>query len=448
MQESSNVRKLSFIDFITLDKWFVSYYINPHSIKSQFRLVKLKDLIKPIKDKIKLKEYNGDLRVVKKISFNDGQIHVRKENVTKMDLYILHPDDLLVSKINFHQGALAINKYEKIVCTTHYQPYSINRSLIIDEYLIIALRSKKFQGHLEFLRAEGIKNEATYEFIEELEIPLPELKEQEKILNLYQEKIKQANDLEKEVNDLELEIEKYLFRELSIELNKKILRNSFISEIRFQNLERWSVDFIKQNITLSFILNGKYEVVKLKDIIFKYQYGLSEKAVKENIGIPMLRMNNIYNSSLVVDNLKYILKTAEINKYLLKKGDLLFNRTNSKELVGKTAIFDLDGEFTFASYLIRVELKSEIADYHFINYLFNSSILQFQKDIVSRQITGQANINAQEMREFLFPLPPIEKQKEIVSSILSMKNNISLNILKSTRFKLEAEAEFEKEIFS
>lgn len=183
MQEISEPKKLNFIDFVILDKWFVSYYINPHSIKSKFRLAKLKDLIKPIKDKIKLNEYKGDLRVVKKISFSDGQIHIREENVTKMDLYQVYPNDLLISKINFHQGALAINRYERIVCTTHYQPYSIDRSLIIDEYLILVLRSKKFKSHLEFLRAEGIKNEATYEFIGELEIPIPELKEQEKIID-------------------------------------------------------------------------------------------------------------------------------------------------------------------------------------------------------------------------------------------------------------------------
>ncbi len=447
MQATNQNKTLQFIDFVSLDKWFVSYYINPHSIKSTFPLVKLKQLISPVKDKVKLKEYKGDLRVVKKISFNDGKIHIREVNETKMDLYVLHPNDLLVSKINFHQGALAINKLEKIVCTTHYQPYSIDRKLVVDEYLVMVLRNKKFQAHLEFLRAEGIKNEATYEFIGELEIPLPSLAEQKKIVDGYKAKLNLAEDLLTKSNILGNEIESYLFTELGIKNQIKKKRNSFIQIFDFAEIDRWSVDYIKQNLQSSFLLTGKYKTVKLKEIITSYQYGLSEKATKENIGIPMLRMNNIYNSNLVTDNLKYLDNKNDINKFILSKGDLLFNRTNSKELVGKTAIFDLDEKYTFASYLIRVVIDNKQADNYYINFVFNSPILQFQKDLVSRQITGQANINAQEMREFNFPLPPLSKQKEISKTIQNMKNQINENSIKSLELIIEADKIFQKQIF-
>jgi restriction endonuclease S subunit len=199
---------------------------------------------------------------------------------------------------------------------------------------------------------------------------------------------------------------------------------------------------------ISKVLNGKYETIKLKEFIISYQYGLSEKASKEKIGTPMLRMNNIFNSEIVVDNLKYINIDGSIkNKYRLNKGDLLFNRTNSKELVGKTAIFNKDGEYTFASYLIRVVIDSTKANLNYINFLFNSTLLKYQKDMISRQITGQANINAQEMQDFLFPLPPLKIQTEIANTIEKMKAKMKTLQQQAEENRKLAIEEFEKEIF-
>ena len=216
----------------------------------------------PVKDKIRLKDYKGDLRVVKKISFNNGKIHIREQNETKMDLYILYPNDLLVSKINFHQGALAINKFEKIVCTTHYQPYRINREKVIDEYLVLALRNRFFQNHLEFLRAEGIKNEATYEFIGELEIPLPNIGDQQKIVADYNNRTEVAKNLSLAANDLEKEIELYLFDELGYNIkSNKVAKNkgNWLRIIEYAEIDKWGAD---QNNSNKLTLTKSFEVKK------------------------------------------------------------------------------------------------------------------------------------------------------------------------------------------
>lgn len=439
---------LNFIPFAEFDKWYVSYYTNPYSIKSKYKLEYLSNLIFPIKEKIKKNDYKGDLPVIAKISFADGKIHLRKENQTGMDLYKLGLNDLLVSKINFHQGAVAINKISDLVCSTHYQPYKIDDSKINPKYLVLVIRSNGFKDFLSFLRADGIKNEATYDFIGGLQIPLPSIEEQNRIVLDYDKKTQMAEQQEQQSKLLVKKIEKYLFDELGLEIDTESTKKTFgLKLIQFKNIERWAVDYLSKFSKMSFLFKGKYQPVKFKEIILGYQYGLSEKAEKENIGIPMLRMNNIFNSELELNNLKYIKKDSSLKKYILNKGDLLFNRTNSKELVGKTAIFDSNDEFTFASYLIRVVIDPNLANNNFINSLFNSTILQIQKDMVSRQITGQANINAQEMKEFLFPLPPLQKQKKISEHISSMKMKIKkLNSL-SVENKQEAIKEFEEEIF-
>lgn len=438
---------LSFVPFSSLEKWYVSYYINPHSIKSSFPIVNLREIIKPVKDKIKEDDYKREFRVVKKISFNDGKIHLRDENTTNMDLYILYPNDLLISKINFHQGAIAINRYEKLVCTTHYQPYLIDRNRVIDNYLVLYLRSKPFQNYIEFLRAEGIKNEATYEFIGSLPIPIPPISIQKRIVNIYSENICKAEKQEIRANKKNENINSYLLDSLGININKDNSHEK-MSFIMFSFIDRWAADYLYKISSISSIANAKYPVQKVGHFLLSCQYGISEKATKEQIGIPMLRMNNINNAELSIDALKYIhLSNEQKKNIVLQKGDLLFNRTNSKELVGKTAVFDLDKEFTFASYLIRLKLDPKKVNVHFINYLFNSPIGRTQIDMISRQVLGQANVNAQELKQFIFPVPPLAVQNKIIDKILSLKEEARKLKQLAEQNRSEATKEFEEAIF-
>src|SRR5205085_2877427 len=85
------------------------------------------------------------------------------------------------------------------------------------------------------------------------------------------------------------------------------------------------------------------------------QYGTSAKTKELRDGIPVLRMGNIVDGRLRLENLRFLPEShVEFPELLLQKGDLLFNRTNSAELVGKTAVFKEAGRFSFASYLIRL----------------------------------------------------------------------------------------------
>jgi type I restriction enzyme, S subunit len=154
---------------------------------------------------------------------------------------------------------------------------------------------------------------------------------------------------------------------------------------------------------------------KLKRSLSAVQYGISERAVDEPIGVPMLRMINLQDDTWDLSSLKYIRMTDEEKKpYLLEAGDVLFNRTNSKELVGKCAVFDLEGEYVFASYLIRVRLKHDTLLPDYVVAFLSSNIGRIQIDAVSRQIAGMTNINAEEIRHLLIPMLDLTAQREIV----------------------------------
>src|SRR3989304_623944 len=106
-------------------------------------------------------------------------------------------------------------------------------------------------------------------------------------------------------------------------------------------------------------------------------------------------MGNIQRGRLDLRNLKYLhLNGKDRKKLLLERGDILVNRTNSAELVGKCAVFDLEGEYGFASYLIRLRVERTRAEPRLLAYYINSPIGRAYMFNERKQMTGQANVNA------------------------------------------------------
>lgn len=158
------------------------------------------------------------------------------------------------------------------------------------------------------------------------------------------------------------------------------------------------------------------------DVIDLLQYGTSVKAdANAESGVPVLRMGNIQEGQLDFGNLKYIDPIKDdIPKYRLQKDDILINRTNSPELVGKAAIFDNGAAYVFASYLIRLRVSPELILPRYLLLVINSEIGRRHVVKVKHQVAGQANINSQNIREMPIPLAPLADQRRIVAKIESL----------------------------
>ena len=156
------------------------------------------------------------------------------------------------------------------------------------------------------------------------------------------------------------------------------------------------------------------------------QYGTSKKASERTGGIPTLRMGNItYDGYLDCgeNKLKYVeLEDGELKKYELRAGDILFNRTNSKELVGKTGIWDGRFEAAPASYFIRLRVDEAVLHSTFVWALMNSSSMKRRLFDMARGAIGQANINAKEVKSILLPVPPLALQKKFANSLKAMRS--------------------------
>lgn len=173
---------------------------------------------------------------------------------------------------------------------------------------------------------------------------------------------------------------------------------------------------------LSDVLNREWPVVDLGSVVQGTQYGLSINAGSDG-QYPMLRMMNIEDGLCVENDIKYVdLSEKDFEAYRLVDGDVLFNRTNSYELVGRTGVYELEGDHVFASYLVRIKTIPEKLEPKFLTLYLNSDFGRRQVLAYATKAVSQANVNASNLLRVRLPLPPLEVQKQLLEEIACAKS--------------------------
>lgn len=157
-----------------------------------------------------------------------------------------------------------------------------------------------------------------------------------------------------------------------------------------------------------------WETATIRDIVADVRYGSSRPAV-DGGKYPYLRMNNItYGGELDLTDTKRIdIPDNELDKCTVRRGDVLFNRTNSKELVGKTCVYNRDEMMVLAGFVIRVRVTERVLP-EFLSAFLNTDFSKQMLLGMCKAAIGQANINAQEMQNIGIYLPPTELQRQFV----------------------------------
>ena len=192
-----------------------------------------------------------------------------------------------------------------------------------------------------------------------------------------------------------------------------ILHKAFIGELT----AKWRKE---NNIDLS-----SWQEKTIDELCTSLKYGTSKKSKPEG-SVVVLRMGNLQNGEIDWSNLMYTDDKDDIEKYLLKKGDVLFNRTNSPELVGKTSIYRGEYPAIYAGYLIKLDYGKDIIG-EYLNYMMNSTKAKHYCYTVKTDGVSQSNINAKKIGAFEIPVPTIEEQQEIVNildNLLAKYNKI------------------------
>ncbi|MGL4748363.1 MAG: restriction endonuclease subunit S, partial [Shewanella sp.] len=168
------------------------------------------------------------------------------------------------------------------------------------------------------------------------------------------------------------------------------------------------------------------KLLTVGDVLNDTQYGLSD-SLEAHGSYPVLRMMNITNGYVDPNDLKYLdWPKEEADKYILNYGDIVFNRTNSMEWVGRTGIFELDGDYLFASYLIRlVANEKKLTPYYLTQYL-NLPLIQYRLKAYATPGVSQVNINPGSLKSLPILVPPLKRVKEIEKVLREFDNELNV----------------------
>lgn len=323
----------------------------------------------------------------------------------------------------------------------------LHKKLLTDGHLFVfrlysAIASKYFYYYLQYKRPEieisanGSTNQTflSLKRTNQWLIPVPPLAEQERIVA----KIEELLPLVSEYDEVENRISA-LNTEFPDKLRKSILQQAvqgklterdpsdepaieLLDRIRAEKAKLIAEGKIKKEKIIPVIseedqlfdIPDTWTWTTIADTCTNIQYGTSEKSAPSG-KVAVLRMGNLQGGKIDYSNLVYTSNDYDIERCHLEYNDLLFNRTNSKELVGKTAIYKAEIPAIYAGYLIRVTPIMIDSDY--LNYVMQSHFFKKYCLAVKTDAIGQSNINAEKLKRFVFPLPPLAEQKRIVARV-------------------------------
>lgn len=313
----------------------------------------------------------------------------------------------------------------KLCCLTPF--------VIFYKYLYYFLQSPAFFSSFTALMT-GIIGGVGAAKIKSIAVPIPPLAEQERIVAKIEELlplIEEYGEAEQKLSTLNVNFPEMLRKSiLQQAVQGKLTERGPSDETAVELLKRIRVEKakliaegkIKKEKTLPVIseddqpfdVPDTWTWTSIAETCTNIQYGTSEKSTPSG-KVAVLRMGNLQGGKIDYSNLVYTSNDYDIERCHLEYNDLLFNRTNSKELVGKTAIYKAEIPAIYAGYLIRV--TPILIDSDYLNYVMQSHFFKKYCLAVKTDAIGQSNINAEKLKRFVFPLPPLAEQQRIVARV-------------------------------
>lgn len=340
------------------------------------------------------------------------------------DKYILNDGDILFARSGATVGKTYLHKTKPYMCfyAGYLIRFVVNTSLILPEYLFAYTQLPIYKKWIAAIQRPSAQPNINAEEYQSLEIPLPNLDIQHYICNIIKNGYLTKQKKEAEAQKLLDSIDGYILNELGITMPKSDLNlkeRIFFCNFKQATGGRLDPKFNNQWQKLKSLLCN-YPKVTLADVVFNSgQYGANETAIDYKEGdTRYIRITDVDDLGCLKENNKVTCKNIEQN-YMLHKNDLLFARSGS---VGKCYIHKRISEpAIFAGYLIRFIINAAIINPDYLFYYCNCSLYKYWVDTIQRPAV-QANINSEEFRQIIIPLPPLAKQQEIADHITALRH--------------------------
>jgi type I restriction enzyme M protein len=313
-------------EYVEKNEW-VNTLRNAIESGTNYPRCSLAQIIKPKYNRIKKEEFNGQYDIVAKISFSDGQIHIREFPETGMDLYIAEKGDLITSKINVHQGAIALSP-RRLACSTHYQVYDTSSPDCNAEFLFNVLRSQEFLSQLIEYKNKGIKNEQGADFFMNFDIPFP------------------SPDIQEQ----------------------------FALQIKALMASRVSINTLLKSFALDIVELTDKDLAPIGKAVIETKNGWSPKCDGGKQAV--LSLSCLKHGNIDLGERKYTDATrSNMDRYYVTSGAFYYSRGNTPELVALAGIArNVEEDIVFPDLLTRVSFDESQMLPEYAVLLFNSTI--------------------------------------------------------------------------
>lgn len=433
---------LNFIPYSLFELWDTKRYTSK-SITSTFDIVSLGSCIKEESKKYKLFQNPDEDFGILGVNNQDGifDAYTQKGKDINQAYKKMKVGWLAYNPYRINVGSIGIRKLEhkNDYISPAYVVFSCNEKLL-PEFLFLIFKTDTFSKIINESTTGSVRQNLTIDILKSLQIPLPSINEQQNLVKNYFAKIKEAEILNKEANDLEEVIEKYFLEQLRVgKIEAQVIKKG-LQIIQYSHIDRWDVWVNKINNNKS-----NLRIIPFQDIVIgKPMYGANVKGVKTVSDVRYIRITDINENGTLND--EFVSPEFVEYKYELKENDFLIARSGNT--VGKTFLYKKKyGKAIYAGYLVKYNIDySKVIPEYLLEY---TKSYTFKNWVASNQrVSGQPNINGQEYLQAPIIIPEIPKQQEIVKYSLEQKEKIKKLQFQAEQLKNQAQQEFEKGVFS
>jgi type I restriction enzyme S subunit len=303
-----------------------------------------------------------------------------------------------------------------------------------EEFLYTLLNTDLIYKLFKRVTIGSVVENLSIDLVKEIKIPIPPHQIQNKIVQIMDNAYKLKKEKESESKQLLNSIDDYLLEKLEIKLPEE--KKETVFTVNFSDLTGSRFDPLYYSGAISWFLKKfKFDIYSLQNIVLSFESGIGagkqDQTEDTEKGILQIRPTNINKyGDLKFDKNIYIPKSEKIK--VAKYGDVLFNNTNSQELVGKTVYFNLDEEMSFSNHITRIKANKEKIN---PKYLWSILNLYQTKKVFYNLCTNwnnQSGVGIELLKSLKIPLPPLDIQNEIADHIQSIRD-------KSKQLQLDAD---------
>lgn len=397
------------------------------------------------------------INVIAKITFG-GDLHLRSDDEKrgyKGALFYAHPGDLVISKIRVAQGSLCVvpDELDHLAVSSEYPVYAVDHERISADFIRLVIRSSVFRQRISRLRSGNTtKARIRPAQFEALNIPLPELAEQDALVSAYSAALDHATRLEQEAQAIEDAGLRAFEAALGVTAPPPLPeRPVFVA--RFRDIEQWSHEgTLRASLGNREVSTATYPVIQLREVA-SISYGLQKSPANRPAlhARPYLRVANVQRGHLILDEIKTInVPDENLLALRLEAGDILFVEGNgSRKELGRVALWHGQlADCVHQNHIIKARPDQCRLLPDFAMAWFNIAAGRDHFFQSGKTTSGLGTINSSVIRSAPIPLPPISDQRRLMEVLANASQSAATKLTEAQTLRASAWTAFESALFT